>query len=180
LHRLHPASRKRIDCRVEPHATQMVKTIVIGAGVMGASVSATSCRCGRHGSGGDAHRWRHLRHQLRVDQRKESSQPRSRSQCRRHKGACRAGRRVMAPRRGGAAAVWNGWPNPIARAQRKNIEQLRSWVMPRGGSPFASTQNWSPTERSARRRQSLSLKQVGSTSLRRAAPARYGRRDPAP
>ena len=52
----------------------MVKTIVIGAGVMRfGRVSAGSGRRGRYGFGSDTHRRRHLRHQLRLDQRAQKA-----------------------------------------------------------------------------------------------------------
>ena len=75
----------------------MTKMIVIGAGVMGASVAYRLAQAGAdcHGAGSDAHRRRHLRHQLRLDQcAQKAAEALSRSECRRHEGACRAGRRV--------------------------------------------------------------------------------------
>ena len=73
----------------------MTKMIVIGAGVMGASVAYRLAQAGAEVTVLEAgtRRRRHLRHQLRLDQRApETAEAVSRSERRRHEGARRAAR----------------------------------------------------------------------------------------
>src|SRR5438270_7597176 len=136
----------------------MVKTIVIGAGVMGASVAYRLAQAGAAvtvleatriggGTSGISFAWTNAHkkppkayHDLNVAGMKAHA----------------ALANEFAARHGGtAAAAWNGKPNPIARRSMKTSSSCGPGATPRSGSHCAKCRNWSPTlirRRSAMRR----------------------------
>ena len=108
----------------------MMKTIVIGAGVMGASVAYRLAQAGAAVTVLEAtrDRRRHLRHQLCLDQRaQKAAEALSRSECRRHEGAFGTGRRVRRHAMVARRRQSGMGSRTRSQAQRENIEQLQSW-----------------------------------------------------
>jgi len=147
----------------------MIKTVVIGAGVMGASIAYRLAQADAAvmvleakriggGTSGISFVW--------TNAHKKSPKP--------YHDLNVAGVKAHAALAAefGATPWWHGggsleWEaEPDRTAQRENIEQLRSWAMPRSGSRCARRRNWSPTStrrRSATRLWRFSRKRVGST-----------------
>ena len=146
----------------------MIKAIVIGGGVMGASVAYRLAQAGAvvivleaarigGGTSGISFAWTNAHrkppkpyHDLNVAGMKAH---------------------LALADEFGATPWWHGggsleWEaEPDRQAQRENIEQLQPGAMPRSGSRCARCRNWSPTSirrRSAMRRWGFSRKRVGS------------------